>query len=326
MKAIVCHRIGELSDLTLQEQELPAVGAEEVKVALHAAAVNFPDILMVQGKYQFTPPLPFSPGFEGAGEVLEVGANVIEFQKGDRVMTHHRYGGFAEAIILPPSALQPLPQNLSYVEGSAFTVGYNTAYVSLICRGQLQPGEVLLVHGASGGVGLAAVELGKLLGATVIGTASTDRKLAVVQQKNADHLINYSRGFREQILELTKGRGADVIYDPVGGDVFDESTRCIAWGGRLLVVGFAGGRIAEIRSNIPLIKGFSIVGVRAGEYGRRDPQAAKDNEKVMKAWAEAGKLRPYVSQVFPLEQAIDAMQLLVTRQAVGKVVLTMRDS
>ena len=300
MRAIVCQQIGELSDLVIEEKVLPEVGPTEVKVALHAAAVNFPDLLMVQGKYQFKPPLPFSPGFEGAGEVIAVGNAVTGFSVGDRVITRHRYGGFAEEIILPPQALIPLPGNFSYTQGAAFFGGYNTAYVALVCRGQLQSGEVLLVHGAAGGVGLAAVEIGKLLGATVIGTASTARKLEVIQQKKADHLINYTEGFREQVLALTEGRGADMIYDPVGGDVLDESTRCIAWGGRLLVIGFAGGRIAEVRSNIPLIKGFSLVGVRAGEFGRRDPQAAQANEQVLMSWAKEGRLQPYISQIFPL--------------------------
>lgn len=323
MKAVVCHQIGQLADLVIEEQELPPVGAQDVKVALRAAAVNFPDVLMVQGKYQFQPPLPFSPGLEGAGEVIEVGKAVTDIQVGDRVMTHHRYGGFAEEILVPPHALRPLPLTLSLAEGAAFRVAYNTAYVALVCRAQLQPGEILLVHGASGGVGLAAVELGKLLGATVIGTASCDEKLAVVRSKQADHGVNYSKGFREQILELTDGRGADVIYDPVGGDVFEESTRCIAWGGRLLVVGFAGGRMGQIRSNIPLIKGFSIVGVRAGEFSRRNPQAAQENENTLMAWVAEGKLKPHVSQSFPLEQAVAALELLANRQAMGKVVLTM---
>lgn len=324
MKAVVCHQIGQLADLVIEEQELPPVGAQDVKVALRAAAVNFPDVLMVQGKYQFQPPLPFSPGLEGAGEVIEVGKAVTDIQVGDRVMTHHRYGGFAEEILVPPHALRPLPLTLSPAEGAAFRVAYNTAYVALVCRAQLQPGEILLVHGASGGVGLAAVELGKLLGATVIGTASCDEKLAVVRNKQADYGVNYSKGFREQILELTDGRGADVIYDPVGGGVFEESTRCIAWGGRLLVIGFAGGRMGQIRSNIPLIKGFSIVGVRAGEFGRRNPQAAQENENTLMAWAAEGKLKPRVSQIFSLEQAVAALELLANRQAVGKVVLTMQ--
>ena len=325
MKAVVCHALGEPADLVLDNVESPQVGPEEIKVALSAAAVNFADILMVQGKYQFKPPLPFSPGFEGAGQVMEIGSKITGFQVGDRVMTHHRYGGYVEEIVLPETALRPLPEQFSFVEGAAFSGVYNTAYVSLCSRANLKKGEVLLVHGASGGGGLAAVEIGKVLGATVIATASSAEKLAVVQKKKADHLINYSDGFKEKVLEVTEGRGADVIYDPVGGDVFDESTRCIAWGGRLLVVGFAGGRIAEIKTNIPLLKGFSIVGVRAGEFGRRDLLAAQENFTVMLDWVKQGKIHPYVSQTFPLEQAVQAMELLATRQAFGKVVLTIRE-
>lgn len=326
MKAIVCHKIGTLEDLVLEDVQLPPVAPGEVRVALHAASVNFPDLLMIQGKYQFKPPLPFSPGLESAGEVVEVGAGAQDVARGDRVITQHRYGGFAEEIIVPAITLHPLPENFSFAEGAAFMAGYNTAYVALYHRGKLQKGETLLVHGASGGMGLAAVEIGKLLGARVIGVASNDEKLKIVHQKHADHLIHPAGGFREQVLELTGGHGADVIYDPVGGDVFDESTRCIAWGGRLLVIGFAGGRIAEIKTNIPLIKGFSVVGVRAGEYGRRNPQGAIENMKLLFKWAGQGKLRPYISRIYPLEQAKEALQLLANRQAMGKVVLAIRES
>ena len=326
MKAIVCHKIGTLEDLVKEEVSLPPLSDNEVKVALHAASVNFPDILMVQGKYQFKPPLPFSPGMESAGKVIEVGAAVQDFQKGDHVISQHRTGGFAEEIIVPKTALHPLPENFSFAEGAAFIAGYNTAYVALHRRGNLQKGETLLVLGASGGMGLAALEIGKLLGAKVIGAASSEEKLNIARQKQADHLINYSKGFHEQVLEFTGGRGADVIYDPVGGDVFDESTRCIAWEGRLLVIGFAGGRIAEIKTNIPLIKGFSVVGVRAGEYGRRNPQGAKENMTVLFNWAGQGKLRPHISCIYPLEKAKEALHLLANRQAVGKVVLAIRES
>ena len=326
MKAIVCHKIGTPEDLVLEDVQLPPVAPGEVRVALHAASVNFPDLLMIRGKYQFKPPLPFTPGLESAGEVVEVGAGAQDVARGDRVITQQRYGGFAEEIIVPATALHPLPENFSFAEGAAFMAGYNTAYVALYHRGKLQEGETLLVHGASGGMGLAAVEMGKLLGARVIGVASNEEKLKIVHQKHADHLIHPACGFREQVLEMTGGHGADVIYDPVGGDVFDESTRCIAWGGRLLVIGFAGGRIAEIKTNIPLIKGFSVVGVRAGEYGRRNPQGAKENRKVLFKWARARKLRPYISRIYPLEQAKEALQLLANRQAMGKVVLAIRES
>lgn len=329
-RAVVCNEISEdISVIGVEELRVKHPGPGEVRIAMRACAVNFPDILMIQGKYQHRPELPFSPGTEGAGDIVEVGEGVTDLKVGDAVGVGMRSGGFAESIVVPESSVRVIPPGFSYVEAAACISAYLTAYVSLVRRGEVQEGETVLVHGAAGGVGLAAVEVAKLLGATVIGTASTEEKLRVVREKGADHTINYSLddgkmgGFREEVKELTGGRGADVIYDPVGGDVFDESLRCIAWGGRLLVIGFTSGRIATVPSNIPLIKGFSVVGVRAGEYGRRDPAKGKENMEAVNRWAAEGKIRPHVCETFDLDHAEDALRMLADRKAIGKVVVTM---
>ncbi|MGK2740807.1 NADPH:quinone oxidoreductase family protein [Tepidicaulis sp. LMO-SS28] len=324
MRALRVHELSEdISALRMDEFELPGPSKGQVKLKLKACSINFPDILMVQGKYQFKPELPFSPGMEGAGIVLEVGEGVDHLKAGDEVVAGLRIGGFAEEAIAEASACRPIPKGMDFVKAAAYPAAYLTAYVALVIRGNLKAGETLLVHGASGGVGMAAVDVGKLLGATVIATGASDEKLAVVKARGADHVLNVTEGFKDKVKELTDGRGADVIYDPVGGDVFDESVRCIAWNGRLLVIGFTSGRIPSVPVNMPLIKGFSVVGVRAGEYGRRDPEAGKKNIETIDKWAAEGKIDPYVCATFPLEKAVDAMRMLQERKAVGKVVVTM---
>jgi NADPH2:quinone reductase len=307
----------------MDDVELPPPGPGALRLVLKACSVNFPDILMVQGKYQFKPELPFAPGMEGAGIVTVVGEGVTKFKAGDRVVAGLRTGGFAEEANASAEACRPIPGTMDFAQAAAFPATYLTAWVALTCRGHLQLGETLLVHGASGGVGLAAVEMGKLLGATVIATSASDEKLKVVKARGADHVLNVTKGFREQVKELTGGRGADVIYDPVGGDVFDESVRCIAWNGRLLVIGFTSGRIPTVPVNMPLIKGFSVVGVRAGEYGRRDPEAGRANLEAINRLAAEGKIDPYICARFPLERAVDALRMLQNREAVGKVVIEM---
>jgi NADPH2:quinone reductase len=325
--------VRELSDdigvLALEERDLPDPGPGEVKIRLRACAANFPDILMIQGKYQFKPALPFSPGMEGAGDVIAVGAGVEHVQPGDPVVANFRCGGFAEEVIARAADVRLMPRGLDYNQAASYRVAYLTAYVALMLRGDLQGGETLLVHGATGGVGLAAVEVGKLFDATVIGTGGSDEKLAIVTKMGADHVINYQQpdgklgGFREQVLAITEGRGADVIYDPVGGDVFDESIRCIAWGGRLLVVGFTSGRIPSAPANLVLIKNFSVVGVRAGEIGRRDPKLGHHNIETIDRWAGDGRINPYVHAAIPLERGVEALRMLQDRKVVGKVVVTM---
>lgn len=320
-------RVHELSDdidvLRMDEVELPPPGKGELRLRLKACSVNFPDILMVQGKYQFKPELPFAPGMEGAGLVAAVGEGVTKFKPGDRVVAGLRTGGFAEEANAAEAACRAIPGAMDFAEAAAYPAAYLTAYVALVCRGHLQKGETLLVHGSTGGVGLAAVEMGKLLGATVIATSASDEKLKIVKARGADHVLNVTRGFREEVKELTGGRGADVIYDPVGGDVFDESVRCIAWNGRLLIIGFTSGRIPTVSVNMPLIKGFSVVGVRAGEYGRRDPAAGRANIEAVSRLAAEGKIKPHICARFPLERAVDAMRMLQERKVVGKVVIEM---
>ncbi len=326
MRAMLVHELAEdISTIRLDEIDLPPPGAGEVRLQLKACSINFPDILMIQGKYQFKPSLPFSPGMEGAGVITALGPDVTGLNVGDKVVAGLRIGGFAEEVNASASACRPIPAGMGFVKAAAYPAAYLTAYVALAVRGRLKAGETLLVHGSSGGVGLAAVEVGKLLGATVIATSASDEKLKTVKARGADHVLNVSAGFKDRVKELTNGRGADVIYDPVGGDVFDESVRCIAWNGRLLVIGFTSGRIPTVPVNMPLIKGFSVVGVRAGEYGRRDPEAGRKNIETIDQWAADGKIDPHVCATFPLENAVDAMKLLQTRQAVGKVVITMNE-
>jgi NADPH2:quinone reductase len=321
-KALIVRALSDdLSTLVLDERVMPQPAEGEVKIRLRAASVNFPDILMVQGKYQHKPELPFTPGMEGAGDVVAVGEGVSAFKPGDKVITS-RLGCFAEEIVAPQQLVYSLPAPFDYAQGAGFPAAYLTAYVALVRRGSLQSGETLLVHGAAGGVGLAAVDVGKLLGARVIATASTEEKRSFLKDYGADHVLPPS-GFREAVKDLTGGKGANVIYDPVGGDVFDESVRCIAFDGRLLVIGFTSGRIPTVSVNMPLIKGFSVVGVRAGEYGRQFPEKGAENIRAIHAWASEGKLRPHVCATFPLEQAREAMRMLQDRRVIGKVVLTM---
>jgi len=324
MRAMVCHALTAAPDaLTLVESPDPIPGPGEVRVRIKAASVNFPDLLMVKGGYQFKPALPFAPGMEAAGVIDAMGDGVTRFELGDRVIVGHKSGCFADVIVVPEAAVRFIPGAMDYVHAAALTTAYLTAYVGLIRCGQLSKGQTLLVHGAAGGVGLAAADLGRVLGATVIATGSSDEKLKVVKDRGADTVLNVRYGFKDTVKQLTQGRGADVIYDPVGGDVFDESVRCIAFGGRLLVIGFASGRIPTVDVNMPLIKGFSVVGVRAGEYGRQFPDRGKENIAAIDRMAADGTIKPYVSALFPLEQANDAMGLLRDRGVVGKAVITM---
>jgi NADPH2:quinone reductase len=322
-RKVVCRELGPPESLQLETFPSAPLAPGEVRVAIHAAGLNFPDILMAAGEYQLKPPLPFTPGMEAAGEVAEVGADVRGVTVGDRVIAKMRHGAYADEAVVAPSQLTPLPQAFDYAEGATFLAGHGTAYHALIDRGKIQPGEVLLVHGAGGGVGLAAVEMGKMLGATVIAAASSEQKLAVAQARGADHLVLYGREpFRDAVKRITDGRGADVVFDPVGGETFENSMRCIAWGARLLVIGFTGG-IGLARTNLLLIKGASVLGVRAGEAVRQNPALAEVRLKALLAWAEAGKIRPNVSHRLPLQDYAQAMRLLIERKAIGRVALMM---
>ncbi|MEP4484177.1 MAG: NADPH:quinone oxidoreductase family protein [Halioglobus sp.] len=319
----------DIASVTLVEQMLSAPADDEVQIRVYACAVNFPDLLMIQGKYQYKPELPFAPGTELAGEVIAVGSAVSAYKTGDRVMAGVRCGGFADAINVPQQAVSHIPGDVTYAKASSYKAAYITAYVALAIRGSLQPGETLLVHGATGGVGMAAVDLGKHMGATVIATGGTDEKLSVVKQRGADHVINYTQedgslgGFRETVKELTEGQGADVIFDPVGGTVFDESMRCINWGGRLLTIGFTSGVWPLAKVNHILIKQIAVIGVRAGEIGRRNPKLGAQIDKDLYQLLADGAIDPYVCAAFPLDHAVAAMKMLEERQVVGKVVVTM---
>ena len=321
-KAVVCRELGPPESLRLETFASVPLQPGQVRVAIHAAGINFPDILMAAGDYQLKPELPFTPGVEAAGEVTEVnGAAGIAI--GDRVIVKMRHGAYADEAVVTRAQLTPMPSTFDYAEAATFLAGHGTAYHALVDRGQLRPGEVLLVHGAGGGVGLAAVEMGKMLGATVIAAASSEEKLDAARAKGADHVVLYAREpFRDAVKRLTDGRGADVVFDPVGGAIFEDSMRCIAWGARLLVIGFTGG-IGLARTNLLLIKGASVLGVRAGEAVRRNPAAGEARIGKLLEWAEAGKLRPHVSHRLPLEDYAQAMRLLIDRKAIGRVALTM---
>jgi NADPH2:quinone reductase len=322
-RAVVCRELGPPERLKLETFASKPLTTGEVRVAIRAAGINFPDILMAGGEYQLKPELPFTPGVEAAGEVVEVGAGVSGVAVGDNVIVRMRHGAYTDEAVVASWQLTPLPSTFDYAEGATFLAAHGTAYHALVDRGHLQPGEVLLVHGAGGGVGLAAVEMGKMLGATVIAVASSEGKLQVARARGADHLVLYGHEpFRDAVKRITDGRGADVVFDPVGGAVFEESVRCIAWGARLLVIGFTGG-IGMARTNLLLIKGASVLGVRAGEAARRNPVLGEVRLKALLDWAEAGKIRPNVSHRLPLEDYARAMRLLIDRKAIGRVALMM---
>jgi NADPH2:quinone reductase len=323
IRALVCPALADdFSTLRIEERALPPPGASEVRVKMRAASLNFPDLLMTQGRYQLKPDLPFVPGMEGAGEVIAVGKGAEGVNVGDAVVVASRFGMFAEEVNVPAAATRPKAVAMSWAQAAAYPAAWLTAYVALVRRGTLKKGETLLVHGAAGGVGMAAVDLGLLLGATVIATAGSNEKLAVLKARGARHVVNYRDGFRDAVKRLTDGRGADVIYDPVGGDVFDESVRCIAFDGRLLVIGFTSGRIPSVSVNMPLIKGFSVVGVRAGEYGRQFPGKGLENIEAIEKLAHAGEIRPHIGLSVPLHDAVDAFRALYERRVIGKAVVT----
>src|SRR5437879_3115373 len=322
-KAVVCRELGPPESLRLETFDAMPLAPGEVRVAIRAAGLNFPDVLMAAGEYQLKPELPFTPGMEAAGDVAEVGAEARGVAVGDKVIVKMRHGAFTDEVVVAPSQLTPMPSTFDYAEGATYLAGHGTAYHALIDRGRVEPGEVLLVHGAGGGVGLAAVEIGKMLGATVIATASSDEKLAIAKARGADHLVRYDREpFREAVKRITDGRGADVVFDPVGGEVFESSMRCINWGARLLMIGFTGG-IGLAKTNLLMIKGASVLGVRAGEAVRTKPARGEVRIKALTEWAEAGKLRPNVSHRLPLEDFAKAMRLLIDRKAIGRVALMM---
>ncbi len=320
-QAVVCRVLGAPEVLRMETFAPSPLESKQVRVAVRAAGLNFPDVLMVAGEYQLKPELPFTPGMEAAGDVIEAGEEAGGVKVGDRVIVKMRHGAFADEIVASPSQLSPLPRAFDYAEGATFLAAHGTAHHALVDRAAIRPGETLLVHGAAGGVGLAAVEIGKVLGATVIAAASSEEKLEVARRRGADHLVLYAREpFRDAVKRITDGRGADVVFDPVGGEVFEQSLRCIAWGARLLVIGFTGG-IGVAQTNLVLIKGASVLGVRAGEAQRRDPSIGERRMVTLEAWANEGRVRPNISHRVPLAECARAMRLLIDRKAIGRVAL-----
>ena len=326
MKAVLCKSYGPPENLSLDDVADPACGDGQVLIDVSAAGLNYPDTLQIAGKYQFQPPFPFTPGAEVAGVVAEVGDGVKHVRRGDRVMALPGLGGMAERVVADANAVAPIPESMDFATAAGFALVYGTSYHALKQRAGLQAGETLVVLGAAGGVGLAAVEIGKAFGARVIAAAGTDEKLDVARGRGADELVNYSReNLKDRIKELTGGNGADVIFDPVGGELFEQCARAVNWNGRILVIGFASGVIPKYPTNLALLKGCQLVGVFWGEFVKREPQACRANVgELFQLYAE-GKIKPLVEQVFPLEQYADALNLFVNRQAVGKVVLRVRE-
>lgn len=326
MRAVLCKRYGPPSSLIIEDVPSLVACPSQVVIDVHACGVNFPDSLVIQGTYQFQPALPFSPGGEVAGVVKGVGPGVTAFRVGDRVFATMTYGGYAEEALAEVRRMVLMPDGMDFNTAATFMVAYGTSHHALKDRADLQPGETLLVLGAAGGVGLAAVEVGKAMGARVIAAASSGEKLAVCRQHGADALINYvSDDLRSQIKMLTDGRGVDVVYDPVGGQYSEPALRSTAWGGRFLVVGFSTGQIPALPFNLPLLKGCSIVGVFWGLFANNDPERNAKNSKELLTWLGQGKLHPHISASYPLERASEALTHITNRTATGKVVLTTRD-
>lgn len=323
MKAVLCKQFGPPESLVIEDLPALKAGPGEVIVGVKAASLNFPDVLIIQNKYQAKPTLPFSPGSEMSGIVKEVGEGVKGFKPGDRVLACTTFGAFAEEVKVEATRLLPIPQGMDFNSAAAFLLTYGTSDHALRDRAQLRAGETLLVLGAAGGVGLAAVEIGKALGARVIACASSADKLEVCRQHGADAGINYAtEDLREKIRELTAGKGVDVVYDAVGGPYAEPALRSVGWRGRFLVIGFAAGEIPKIPLNLPLLKGSAIVGVFWGEFARREPKAFAESFAQLDRWFREGKLKPHVSQTFPLAKAVEALQLMAGRKAKGKIVLT----
>ncbi len=324
MKAILCVEHGPAEKLVVREVADPVPGDDDALVRVHAAGVNFPDTLIIENRYQFKPELPFVPGGECAGVVEAVGARVRHLGPGMRVMAFTTWGAFAEKVVAPAKNLVPIPDGMDDAVAAAFTIAYATTYHALVDRAAMRAGESLLVLGASGGVGLAAVEIGKALGARVIAAASSADKLAVCREHGADETIDYEReDLRERIKALTDGRGVDVVYDPVGGRFTEIALRALAWRGRLLVVGFAAGDIPKVPANLLLLKGSAMLGVFWGDYARREPGRLLQDLQALFGWIREGKLRPRVEKVFPLERGADAIAQVAARKVSGKLVIRM---
>lgn len=325
MKAVLCKAFGPPESLVLDEVDAPVADAGQVLVDVHAAALNFPDVLMIEGKYQSRPPFPFSPGGEIAGTVAALGDGVEGFAVGEKVFGGIGVGGFAEQVAAPAGALVHMPEGMSFAQASGISTTYGTSYYALKQRADLKPGETLLVLGAAGGVGLAAVELGKAMGARVIAAASSADKLAIARDAGADELIDYSDGeLKDKVKALTDGKGADVIYDPVGGSLFDQCMRCINWYGRVLVIGFAAGEIPRVPINLILLKSCQLVGVFFGAWSAKNPAESRRNLEEVLDFYRQGRIQALVGREYPMDQYAEALRCLSERRAIGKVVLKIR--
>lgn len=323
MKAIVCNEFGSIDNLSYTDVDDPTVKAKSVLIKVAAAGVNFPDGLLVQGLYQMRPDFPFIPGNEIAGEIIEVGAEVKHLQVGQKVVAMTLLGGFAERVSVPANQVMPLPDAIPEVEAAGLITAHATAHHALKQRAQIKPGETLVVTGAAGGTGLAAVQIGKAMGATVIAVCSSEEKLALAKENGADHLINYTEcDLKQAIKEVTGGKGADVVYECVGGDAFNACSRSMAWGGRLLVIGFASGTIPEFPVNLALVKGYSVVGVFWGAFTQAEPVAFGENMKELLTWYVQGKVKVIVDEALPLSQACQALNKVMERKVKGKMILT----
>jgi NADPH:quinone reductase len=322
MKAVVCEGFGGPEVLAMRElPDPPPPGAGEVQVRIRARGVQYVDVLMLAGKYQFRPDPPFVPGNEAAGEIVALGPDVTGFKNGDRVMSWHRLGAFAELANAAAAHCDPIPAALGLEGAAVFRGAYSTAYHALIQRSRLKAGDRVLVHGAAGGIGLPAIQIAKLSGAVVIAAAGSDEKRAACLAEGADHAIDAKPGFRDRVMELTEGRGVDIIYDPVNGPSFEESLRCLAWGGRILILGFLGGAPAAARTNYLLIKGIEAIGVRIGGLNENQPEIAAANTRTLLDLAARGRLRPRIWRALPLAEAPAAVQALIDRAVIGKAVL-----
>jgi NADPH2:quinone reductase len=322
MKAMVCEAFGGPEVLALRERPDPAPpGSDEIQVQIHARGVQYVDVLMLAGKYQFRPEPPFIPGSEAAGVVIAIGSDVKDFAVGDRVMSRHTLGACAETGNAKAALCDKIPDGMSLESAGVFRGAYQTAYHALIQRGRMKAGEWVLVHGAAGGIGIAAIQVAKAFGAKVIATASTAEKRQACLEEGADHAIDYRGGFTDEVKKLTGGKGVDIVYDPIGDKVAEESLRCLAWCGRLLILGFLGGGPTNIRSNYLLIKGIDVVGVRVGGLNEAAPELAIANMKILTELAGQGKLKPRISHRYPLEKAAEALQAVIDRAVIGKAVL-----
>lgn len=325
MRAVLCKEWSGPDKLVVEDVPAPPMRPGAVRVKIEAAGINFADLLLVSGQYQEKPPLPFTPGSEAGGVIGEIGDGVTNLKIGDRVMALTGGGAFAEEVVVDAPRIYPISNKMDFAEAACFPIVYGTSHGALEWRARLQPGEWLLVHGAAGGVGLTAVEIGKAMGARVIACASSPEKLEIARQHGANHLIDYSReDLRERVKAITGGRGADVIYDPVGGDVFDASLRSIAWGGRIIIIGFASGRIPQVPANIALVKNIDVIGLYWGSYQKHKPELVRQSFAKLFGWFDEGKLKPHISHKFDLREVAQAMNLLRERKSTGKVVLTTR--